>query len=59
MLFQNFAYRTGSTYTEATGYKLGDNLQDSISERIISLQMTNNVVTDDILYKYINFAGSE
>ena len=26
MLFQNFAYRTGSTYSEATGYKLGDDL---------------------------------
>jgi hypothetical protein len=55
MTLQHFAYRTRATYVQSTGYTQEDDFlsQESIEERIISLQLCNNVVTDDILYQYI------
>ena len=45
----------------ARGYnQTNDILSDEpIDERIITLQIANNVVTDDILYQYIQFCGGE
>ena len=61
MVLQHFAYRTRETYVQSTGYTQEDDFlsQESIEERIISLQLCNNVVTDDILHQYIQFSGGD
>lgn len=61
MVLQHFAFRTRETYTQATGYQSEEDFlsQETIEERIISMQLCNNIVTDDILHQYIQFCGGE
>ena len=59
MIMQKMAYRTKKTYVKATGYQYDEDLlsNESVEERLISLQMCNNNVTDDIIAQYINYVG--
>lgn len=62
MILQQLAVRTRQTYSKERGFDVGggDILADeTVDERLISLQLCNNNVTDDILYEFIQFAGSE
>mmetsp|Transcript_1954 Transcript_1954/g.3395 ORF Transcript_1954/g.3395 Transcript_1954/m.3395 type:complete len:187 (+) Transcript_1954:2131-2691(+) len=61
MILQRFSERTRMTYVRETGYEADKDVlaNESIGERIISLQMCNNVVTDDVIAEYIRFAGGD
>ena len=54
------AARTRETYLKKGGYDKDEDLltNESIDERIITIQMCNNVITDEILYQYMQVVGS-
>jgi len=55
-VFQNLAHRTRATYIAKQGYdERGDDVltNESIDERLISLQICNNEVTDDTIHQFI------
>ena len=59
MFLQKFAHRTRWTYVKDTGRSEDNDIlsNEKIDERIITLQLCNNVMTDDIIAKYLRFGG--
>ena len=59
-IFQSLASRSRQTYAKGFDMPSGDILaNETVDERLISLQLSNNNVTDDALYEFIKFAGAD
>lgn len=61
MVLQGMAYRTKKTYVKAAGYQNEEDLlsNETVEERLITLQICNNHITDDIINAYINYVGGD